>query len=225
MRIFSPTLTLATCSLVLGLSSPLSAQDKPVVFNADFERCSDSKWVDGWLQIQHAGDRVYRYACDFDRPFQGKISARLEQTGPQEFGSFIQRISASDYVGKRVKLSGAIRAAKVGEDGGGLFLRIDGDSDIILTEDAVSGKTSGTHDWLQKSVVIDVPLNAKVIEIGVTIEALGTIWADHLELALTDSPVTKSKPALSGAKTLSFESTDAVRTKPKRIRDPAKQKE
>jgi hypothetical protein len=201
----------------------LLAQSSGLI-NAGFEDCSDAGWAVGWLQVQHAGDRAYRYSCDSHGAFAGRNSARLEQVAPQEFGMFVQRIDAKPFLGKRVAFEAQIRAAKIDVDGGGIFLRIDGPSDQILRTDSESGRTHGTHDWQKKRVVIEVDPKAVVIEVGVMIEAMGTIWADNLVLSETSDSETKRKTEVTKPH-FDFNDMNTVREKPQRRRSVEKNKE
>jgi hypothetical protein len=211
-------------SATFSLFSIIGFAQSSGLVNADFENCSDKGWAVGWVQVQHAGDRVYRYSCDPKGAFAGKYSARLEQVGPQEFGMFVQRVDAKPYLGKRVALEAQIRALNIESDGGGIFLRIDGPSDRILRADSNSGRTHGTHGWQKKRVVIEVDPQAVVIEIGVMIEAIGTIWADNLILSETSDSETK-RAAIVPKGQFDFNDTNVVRERLPRRRSVEPKKE
>jgi hypothetical protein len=165
------------------------AQNQNLLRNSEFEQCDSENWVVGWERYQHAGDRVYRYTCDTTTKKEGKSSARLDQTGPQVFGSFLQRLPVGSLQGRRVKLSAWVKAEKIGEEGGGFYIRTER-SGAILKTNSVSARTKGSHDWKLLSFVFEVPKEATDIEVGGMIEDLGSVWIDSMSLALTDDPET-----------------------------------
>jgi hypothetical protein len=193
-----------TCGAVLALfSNILFAQAIPIP-NADFEQSDGAGWAKGWDRLQHAGEIAYKFALDENKPYSGKFSGKIEQIAPQVFGLFKQRVDARPYVGKRVSIRVQARARAVGVGGGGLYVRIDGTGDTILSNDFDSGKTTGTHDWKPFRAVVEIPANAVVLEFGIMLQDNGAMWADEFALAVTTDPITL-KPITAKPDAISFD--------------------
>jgi hypothetical protein len=113
----------------------------------------------------------------------------------------IQNIKADKYLGKRIQLSGYMRAT--GEANGSLWLRIDGDHDPVDLANKFSAQlaktqvVSNSSDWERLDQTIDVPSDNVIgIAFGVMTGGLGDVWVDDLKLDIVDNrtPVTSFGP-------------------------------
>lgn len=106
----------------------------------------------------------------------------------------IQNVKADHYRGKRVRLSGFLRAA---DDARGiLWLRVDGRDGGLLdiandssSEQAKAQIVRASTDWKRVSQVVDVPEDAIGLALGVGCQGAGQVWADDLSLELVDQTV------------------------------------
>jgi hypothetical protein len=181
-----------TCGAICLVFGANLANSQPIAIpNAGFEQSDGAGWAKGWDRLQHAGEPAYRFTLDEVKPFAGKFAGKIEQIAPQIFGLFKQRVDVRSYVGKRVSIRAQAKAQAVGEGGGGLYVRIDGNGDAILGSDFESGKTQGTHEWKPFRAVVEIPANAVLLEFGIMLQDKGTIWADEFMVEITNDPITK----------------------------------
>ena len=195
MRTCNQFIAKTCCGIAALFSSALLAQ-KIAVPNANFEESDGAGWAKNWSQLQHAGETSYRFTLDDVKPFSGKYSGKIEQIAPQIFGLFKQRLDARPYVGKRVSIRAQAKAQGVGENGGGLYVRIDGPSDAILGNDFESGNTRGSHDWKPFRAVVEIPPGAVLLEFGIMLQDKGAMWADEFVVEVTTDPITRKPPVV-----------------------------
>lgn len=121
------------------------------------------------------------------------------------FGTLMQTISAENYLGKRLKLSGEIKTEN-SERGASLWMRVDGEksgqSNQSLTFDNMYGREpKGTIDWQKYEIVLDVPQNAVTVNFGMMLMGTGKAWFANLNIEevgsavpVTDLKVKQNKP-------------------------------
>jgi len=129
----------------------------------------------------------YRIGADRAVTHSGRASARLvsAQPDPMGFGSLMQVAAAEKYRGKRVRLTGWVRAANVRRRAG-LWMRVDGpsqDPKQALAADVMKDRgISGTRGWQRYAIVLDVGANAADIAFGATLSGAGAIWVDDMRI-------------------------------------------
>ena len=145
---------------------------------------------DGWFR---AGNRPADYDMGVDAS-AGRtggaafIRARTTTPGPG-FATIMQDFSGTDYLGKRLRLSGYIKAANVG-DWAGLWLRVDGPSNAPLAFDNMQNRSiKGTQAWRRYEIVLDVPAGATNIAFGMLLSGAGQVWMDDLQFDVVGSDV------------------------------------
>jgi hypothetical protein len=126
----------------------------------------------GWESRESiAGE--YQVGVDRTTVHQGKLSLFLRSRAAHPAGGVevYQEFDAGRYIGKRVRLAGYFRAA-----------RIDGQAtlDLAAAGSADLSDVSGSPQWKRSQVVIDVPDDADVIRLGVQLRGTGTLWVDDL---------------------------------------------
>ncbi len=147
----------------------------------------------GWFP---AGSNPSEYEMGMDNSVfeHGKSCAYIKSKSPKEneFGTLMQTISAENYLGKRLRLSGYIKSEDVkGETG--MWMRIDGENNQRLGFDNMENRAiKGTTDWKKYEIVLDIPSNSKSINYGVLLGGVGKVWFDnfHLEEVNKNVPVT-----------------------------------
>ncbi len=168
--------------------------------------------IKGWFL---SGSHPFNYEIGIDRRIahQGKASGYLRSKtvqDPQEFATMMQEFKADNYRGKRLKLSGYIKAEQV-EQFSGLWMRVDSASEDVLQFDNMSNRPiTGTQNWNHYSIILDIPENSATISFGILLSGKGCIWADQLtftEVGL-DIPTTNieiNRSILEEPTNLSFE--------------------
>ena len=146
----------------------------------------------GWFA---SGDAPEKYDMGVDPAvtYQGQacitIKARAE---PTDFAALAQMIKAGAYSGKRLRFSAAIRSENL-ENRAALFMRVSGSDGKILAFDNMRNRpVTGTNDWAQHAIVLDVDKEAEDIIFGILMAEKGQAWmADvHLETVDREVPTT-----------------------------------
>ncbi len=151
----------------------------------------------GWFPAgSHPKD--YQMSVDRDVSHSGKAGASLKSIAskPAGFGTLMQTFKADAYRGKRVRMSGYIRAQEV-KDWAGLWMRVDGPRSELLAFDNMQNRAiKGTSDWAKYEIVLDVPESAQEIAVGLLLTGAGQVWMDDLvfEIVGQDIPTTGTKP-------------------------------
>ena len=154
----------------------------------------------GWPRNGAKADQ-YVVGVDANQTWGGMPSAYVESVTPEVdggFGGMMQTISAENYVGKRVRLSGWIKTEDANQGGGHLWLRIDGqERGQMLGFDNMSNRAvKGTSDWQEASIVLDVPPGSRALAYGFFVAGGGKMWVNgqRIEEVGTNVPTTEMKP-------------------------------
>ncbi|MGB8030395.1 MAG: hypothetical protein WCF30_12120 [Terracidiphilus sp.] len=150
----------------------------------------------GWHM---AGSKPANYQTSVDNGMirNGLPSASLKSIVPvtDGFGTLMQSISASDYVGKRVRLRAWVRSQDVG-DWAGVWMRVDKENTVVAFDNMENRAIKGTQSWKQCDVVLDVPEDATGIFFGILLSGSGEVWMNDVSLEAVgkEVPVTAPPP-------------------------------
>jgi hypothetical protein len=136
------------------------------------------------------------------------------------FGTLMQNCSPAKYLGKRIRMSGFLKAKDV-SDWAGLWLRIDTKIPVkaFAFDNMHDGKKDisikGTMDWKKYEIVLDVPDNASKMAYGALLSGAGQIWFDNFHFEIVPSSISttgiemetnsSSNPHLTEPTNLDFE--------------------
>ena len=131
----------------------------------------------------------------------GHWSVRLQRDA-QSAGSFsvITRSLPVDFQGGTVELRGYLRLKDVSGNAG-LWMREDGNGEMLALENMQSQQVTGTRDWAQYRIMLQINPHVERLLFGVLVSGTGTLWADDLELLVDGKPIaegatTPVKPGL-----------------------------
>ena len=90
----------------------------------------------------------------------------------------MQMTLAEDYLGQRLRMRGWIKTENADEGGGHLWMRVDGhQAGATLQFDNMDNRAvTGTSDWQECAIVLDVPANANAIAFGFFLKGRGKMW-------------------------------------------------
>lgn len=163
----------------------------------------------GWYAAGSGHDN-YEFSLDTDHFHSGKASGKItaKTKSPQGFGTLLQDFSADQYRGKRMKFSAFVKSENVA-GWAGLWMRVEGAGQDVLGFDNMKNRPiTGTNDWSEYSIVLDVPQDAKLIGFGMLLSGEGSVWLDDASFdeVSTDTPVTNmEKPYRQEPVNLSFD--------------------
>jgi hypothetical protein len=136
----------------------------------------------GWFAAG-SHPKEYEMTLDQNTTYSGKGSASLKSIvlKASGFGTLMQTFKADDYRGKRLRMSGYVRAADVA-DSAGLWLRVDGLKGEVLSFDNMRERPiTGTADWKKCEIVLDVPEASQQIAFGLLLSGTGQVWMDDVK--------------------------------------------
>jgi len=140
----------------------------------------------GWLRHNDNGLRLHRMGLDPSRPGAIKLESLTgAEAAGGNFGTLMQSIDAVDYRGTRLHLRAELSGKDV--DQGALWLRIDDRHGKVLGFDNMlrrptDGALSGSFDWTERSVVLDVPETAASLHYGALLKGVGQLWVRNFRL-------------------------------------------
>ncbi len=174
------------CSLllVLGVGMSLNAMQPRSV--------EQGKWF-----LAGSNRKDYAISVDSKTIHNGKPSQMLScaMKDPAGFGTIMQEVLPSDYLGKRVRMSAWVKTANV-TGWAGLWMRVDGTEKAILAFDNMGQRPiKGTTDWKRFEVVLDVAQNAKNLAFGLLLDGSGQAWISDLQFEIVDASVAVTNTA------------------------------
>lgn len=106
------------------------------------------------------------------------------------FATLMQSVLADEFRGHRVKLRADLRTEAVTYSAT-IWFRIDGERKKQLgfnnlEQRTVDGPLAGTHEWTERSIVLDVPEDAESLHFGFYLRGPGAVWAGGFELTIAD---------------------------------------
>lgn len=129
-------------------------------------------------------------------PFSARITHPAAMASPDSGSTYVQQsVIAQSYRGKRVRYSAWIKLLDV-RDAGHLVYSIETDTlPLRVGRDQMEGRRpTGTRDWEEHSLVLDVPTEAAVIHVGFGLMGSGTVWLDDARIEVVDDTVAPTQP-------------------------------
>jgi hypothetical protein len=99
---------------------------------------------------------------------------------------------------------------------GGLWMRVDNiTANVIKLDNMQNRAITGDTDWNHYSVVLDVPENSAIINIGMLLYGAGELWIDNLAFDVVEKNVPTTDVDISSAlpekpNNLSFENAQPL---------------
>jgi erythromycin esterase len=136
----------------------------------------------GWISPA-IGSGSYETGLDHDIRHSGNSSAfiRSKTDEPIAFGNLMQVFEAENFRGRRVRMTAFVKSENV-EKSAGLWMRVDGkEYGTIAFDNMMTRPITGTSDWKQYEVVLDLPEESADISFGVLLSGKGKIWVDDFK--------------------------------------------
>ena len=155
---------------------------------ASFSSISDGK-IKGWF-LAGSHPESYEIGLESSSEKGGNVAYLKSITSPIEgFGTIMQTFEPDDYLGKKIKLTGNIKAIDI-KKWSGMWMRIDGMKDgkreVMGFDNMQDRQIKGTQDWKHYEIILDVPKEAKYISYGVLIGGTGKILIDNFKFEIID---------------------------------------
>ncbi len=133
-----------------------------------------------YWNISSSTPRDYDYGTEQESNAQGIGSAYIKalKEEPRSPLTLRQSVRIRDYIGKRVRLSGRLRASEVVEQAN-LYLRTG-------KENRIERSIEGTQGWTSYQMTLFVPDESIAVEFGLTLHGRGQVWLQGLTLAIVE---------------------------------------
>ncbi len=168
----------------------------------------------GWSKAgSHPAD--YDMGLDRNSAFTGSSSGYIKSNkpDPQGFGTYMQMFDATEYRGKRLRVSAYVQSEHV-ENWAGLWMRVDRDKKPVAFDNMQDRPIKDTQGWTQHAIVLDVDAKATAVAFGILLGGKGAVWIDDVtfEIVGEEVPVTGVQSKLAGSpRNLDFEEGPARR--------------
>lgn len=163
----------------------------------------------GWLPAG-SSPQDYNFTLDTNTFHSEKSSGLLQSSkeNPSGFGTLMQNFAADNYRGKRIKFSAFVKTKDV-EGWAGLWMKVEGAGQDSLGFDNMKNRAiTGTTDWKEYEIILDIPSDSKIIAIGILLSGKGSVWIDDckFEEALDKEVTNMEKPLPTAPVNLNFKS-------------------
>ncbi len=156
-----------------------------------------------WLSGSNPAD--YIAGIDHTQAHSGAQSASIRNGAdePEGFATLMQFVSAINYAGKRIRLSGFVKTENV-QLWASLWLSVYGtEGRLNVSFDNMCDRTiTGTTDWKKYDIVLDVPQDSTKLGFGAILKGIGQLWFDDLsfeevgtDVVATDCPCSERRKA------------------------------
>lgn len=156
----------------------------------DYQSTTDEQIPDGWFEAgtnQSDYDITVEESTDESEKYIAMASNTSIEKG---FGNLMQTFKAKDYINKRVRFSGEIKTENA-KDGASFWMRVDGSDKTksLAFDNMQNRKPTGTTDWKYYEIVLDVPEDAEIINIGMMLVIEGKAMFSNLNFEVVDKDV------------------------------------
>lgn len=161
--------------------------------NTDFEIGEFGKPPTDWQVRPKLRRYDFEIVTSEERPHGGKRSAMISRLPGKHYGeivgSFVQRLDATSYRGKKIRLRAAARSDVTGT-GNLSWLRLSitkkGFGPQALAFDSVDKYPVTSAEWRIYEIVADVPQDADAISYGLALMGDGKAWLDSVSVEVID---------------------------------------
>jgi hypothetical protein len=161
----------------------------------------------GWL-LAGTKPSEYEVGVDVDQMYQGHATAFLKSKtlNADGFGTLMQSVTAEQYLGRKVRLSGLVKSEKV-PGWAGLWMRVDNEKSPVAFDNMENRAIKGTTGWQRYDVVLGVPKDATTISFGILLAGSGVVWLNGTKFDVVDAdvPVTNTGEKVLPEKPINLE--------------------
>ncbi|MEP7180946.1 MAG: hypothetical protein ABI886_02020 [Betaproteobacteria bacterium] len=147
---------------------------------------------EGWHSYQHAGPLSYTFGVDREVKRSGKQSARIDNVGPEVYGTLGQILRGPQFAGKTIRFTAWIRTRDVTGNGWskgtGLALTAYAGGSTIGGTNFRRTAFGGTTDWTLREVTTVAPAGTDRLDIEISMTGPGTVWIDDVTLEVLPAP-------------------------------------
>jgi hypothetical protein len=134
----------------------------------------------GWMAFTPEVQNSYRFGTDKVSPFVNPRSGFVasDDESPERFGTLMQIIAATDFVGTNVRLTGMTKVDKA-DTVAEIFIEVNTSYSTLI--ESASFREGCANDWTKFVIEVFVPEQAGTICFGGLLRGTGTVWFNSLE--------------------------------------------
>lgn len=159
----------------------------------------DMEEVDAYAQpmqwgLSHSQDKmiIYRLLADSVTKHSGRYSTKIFSTSTKaDYGGCYLQIPLP-VKGKNITLRGFLKTENVNNGYARLFMALINDSAVLRYDNMEERGLSGTSDWKEFSISLDLVDGVTKITLGAFVTGPGILWVDDLSLMIDDKKITDS---------------------------------
>jgi erythromycin esterase len=158
--------------------------------NLDFEESEAGERPAGWFVSEAVGRHGFDIVTTDERPHSGKRSVVIRRVSGdyhgELVGSFVQRLDATPYRGKKIRLRAAARADLSGSDNRAWLRLAVASNDFGPPDEGFDKYAITSPEWNTYEISADVPQDAVTISYGVFMTGVGYAWLDSVSVDVLD---------------------------------------
>ncbi len=172
--------------------------------NLDFSSFTEGQIPQGWFASDN-NSQDYDTGVDQSVAHTGKASGFIKSkvSEPEGSGTLKQTFEADHYRGKRLRLSGYVKANNI-DNRAGLWMRVDGPDKPLSFDNMGDRPIRGTADWKKYEIVLEVPENSVRIAFGILLRGKGQAWIDGLQFDVVGAITGPAVPYSAFSRRLEF---------------------
>lgn len=161
---------------------------------------SQAQNINGWIK-RGSKAKSYETGLNTSESKTGKKCAYIKSIDKKikGFGTLMQKCEAKNFLGKRIKMTGYIKASNV-ENWAGMWLRVDSKygGPSLSFDNMQDRPIKGDTDWIKCEIILNVPHESGTLNYGVLINGTGEVYFDRISFEIvgdiTEDIKSKSLP-------------------------------
>lgn len=160
---------------------------REIQLNEEEKTMNTTQEIKGW-HLSGSHPECYEMGIDTKEFHTGSKSGVLysaQKVTDQQFATMMQGFQATQYLGKRLKLSCFLKTEDASK--ASAWMRVDNALGDTVAFDNMHGRSiTGTTDWNHYHIVLDIPAESSSIHFGVLLIGKGKVWADNFQFTIVD---------------------------------------
>jgi len=161
---------------------------------------SHAQTINGWFKTGSKA-KSYEIGLNSSESKTGKKCAFIKSVEDEinGFGALMQICDAKLYLGKRIKMTGFVKADEV-QNWSGMWLRVDSKygGKSLSFDNMKDRPIKGSTEWVKCEIILNVPNESSTLNYGVLLNGKGIVYFDRVSFEIlgnmTDEVVVKKIP-------------------------------
>lgn len=157
-----------------------------------------------WGKAGYNSDEYTTGFIEKTHPEQPQVGfIRSLQPNKQDFGTIMRTAGITQQKGKRIQLWSKLKTQDA--NSAGAWFRVNGKKRTLAFDNMSERRIEGTQDWVEVSLVLDIPEDATSVSYGILLEGEGKVWFQEPKFRVVDLTVKTTQRSKSELKQLQLE--------------------